>query len=942
MTQPIARLALVLLVTATTAQAAPPMMDDPAHEPYYAVLGPRSSSERADELARLGRESDDPVRAARYFALACHERSISIVDATNKSPECKRAAALARQHGVVDVEACLAYVRGHLLAWQLDIAGAVAELQRAIELGAGLDVDSELGFPVRAARFTLAAIVLEAGQYDVAIAGLADVRRAMVAAGDEHFTAWTDLWQCRAYRRIGELPTARAHCDRARPYAERVDDWDMKVNAGWIEGELEADIGHHEVALARFLDGWHIASRTSGHQLLYPTLLMSVIDQLLALGRNAEATEWFARLEAIPQPAAYLPQLALYRGRIAKTRSDLAAAGVAFEAAASSRMHSIAIQARYELAATRKGLGNVAGARAALEDAIARIETDRAAVGPDQRATFMALHALAYRALIGLLWDESGPAAASRALDVAEAGRARSLLDAVTMSGATGAVATPLSAAQIVASLGPDEVVIDYAVAIDRSFAIAATRGGVVIVPLPEAGGEAALAQRVAFFRQLVAEATTEADIALPARQLHADLVAPVLTALPDHGRDLTTLVVSPDGPLHALPWDALADGERFVVDRYRVVVVPSASVIGRRTPAPASGALVVAMPDAVAGLPPLPRATAEIAAIRRRIAGDITALVGAASTEAAIAAGAGRAAVIHFASHAVVDRAMPLRSALVVASDASSDGRWRADEVYRQQIAADLVVLAACETGIGTSTGGEGVMSLARAFLHAGAGATIATLWPVADDAGPVFADTLYRSLANRDSIAGAATAAKRALRSSGARPADWAAYVVTAAPAAVARIDPGDRSTPSSPTRWPWVAGVGALGALALFAARRRAVIASFAVGTAAAGIALVVVVTRAPDAPRLASTRGESGRGGLVGSDLGARVDGERVTWTVEPGVSYRIAFFSADGRVIDAPGPATPGAAVVPAGAAWGIVEAERDGAAVARPAMIPLR
>jgi CHAT domain-containing protein len=929
---------VVVLVTLTAAaHAAPAMVDDPAHEPYYAVLGPRGGVERADELARLGRESTDPGRAARYFALACHARSFAVVDTMNRSPECKRAAALAARHGLADVDTHLAYVRGHLLAWTVDIAGAVSALRHAIELGKTLDVESERGFPVRAARFTLAAIVLEAGQYDVAIAGLGEVRRAAVAARDEEFTAWTDLWQCRAYRRIGELATARTHCDAARPYAERVDDWNLRMNLGWIEGELEADLGRHDVALARFLEGWDLASRAPGVELFYATLLLSVCDQLLALGRHDEANAWFARLEALPQPATYLPQLAMYRGRIARARDELAAASAAFEAATASRLHPVAIQARYELAATRKALGDIAGARAALEDAIARIETDRAAVGPDQRATFMALHALAYRALIGLVWDEAGPAAASRALDVAEAGRARSLLDAVTMSGAETAAATPLPAAAIVASLAADELVIDYAVAIDRAFAVAATRAGVVIVPLPDAGGEAALAQRVSFFRQLVAEATTDAEIALPARRLHADLIAPVLAALPDRGRDIATLIVSPDGPLHALPWDALAAGDgAFVVDRYRVVVVPSASVIGRRPAAPAAGALVVAMPDAVGGLPPLGRAPAETAAIRRRIGGEVTALVGAASTETAIAGAARGAAVIHFASHAVVDRVMPLRSALVVAADATGDGRWRADEIYRQELAADLVVLAACETGVGTATGGEGVMSLARAFLHAGAGATIATLWPVADDVGPAFADALYRSLANRDSIAGAATTAKRALRASGARPADWAAYVVTAAPRATARVDPGDRSSPAPavPARWPWIAAIAAVGALAVIAARRRALVAAVAGAAAVAGVVAIVVVVRPAQAPKLTVTRG------AAAPAVAAQVEGDRVAWTVEPGVTYRVTFFTADGRALAVPS-LTPGTATVPPGAAWSIVEAERDGVAIARPAMISL-
>jgi CHAT domain-containing protein len=130
------------------------------------------------------------------------------------------------------------------------------------------------------------------------------------------------------------------------------------------------------------------------------------------------------------------------------------------------------------------------------------------------------------------------------------------------------------------------------------------------------------------------------------------------------------------------------------------------------------------------------------------------------------------------------VDEERPLRSALMLSNADGDDGRWTAEDIYRSTLSADLVVLSACSTAAGATAPGEGVMSLSRAFLYAGAGATIATLWSVPDKHGPAFADALYRELANGQPLGAAAAAARRELRRLGAPPRAWAAYVVTGHP--------------------------------------------------------------------------------------------------------------------------------------------------------------
>ena len=86
-------------------------------------------------------------------------------------------------------------------------------------------------------------------------------------------------------------------------------------------------------------------------------------------------------------------------------------------------------------------------------------------------------------------------------------------------------------------------------------------------------------------------------------------------------------------------------------------------------------------------------------------------------------------------------------------------------------------------------------MISLSRAFLHAGAAATVATLWNVSDWVGPAFAARLYDGLLDGDSLGTALTSAKRALRDAGAPPRDWAAYVLAGPPAGRVALTRGAR---------------------------------------------------------------------------------------------------------------------------------------------------
>jgi CHAT domain-containing protein len=94
---------------------------------------------------------------------------------------------------------------------------------------------------------------------------------------------------------------------------------------------------------------------------------------------------------------------------------------------------------------------------------------------------------------------------------------------------------------------------------------------------------------------------------------------------------------------------------------------------------------------------------------------------------------------IVHFATHSLIDNREPELSGLAL-SLVDADGRPRNDgflrlhEIYDLELAADLVVLSACETGTGEEVRGEGLVSLTRAFMYAGVPQMVVSLWKVDD----------------------------------------------------------------------------------------------------------------------------------------------------------------------------------------------------------------
>ncbi|MGH9752236.1 MAG: CHAT domain-containing protein, partial [Blastocatellia bacterium] len=142
---------------------------------------------------------------------------------------------------------------------------------------------------------------------------------------------------------------------------------------------------------------------------------------------------------------------------------------------------------------------------------------------------------------------------------------------------------------------------------------------------------------------------------------------------------------------------------------------------------------------------------------------------------------------ILHFATHGLLNSERPELSGLVFSlidqEGKPQDGFLRLHEVYNLQLNADLVVLSACETGLGKEIKGEGLIGLTRGFMYSGAPRVVASLWNVDDLATAELMKLFYQGMLKDGLPAGAALRAAQ-LELSGqkrwASPYFWAGFVL------------------------------------------------------------------------------------------------------------------------------------------------------------------
>lgn len=328
---------------------------------------------------------------------------------------------------------------------------------------------------------------------------------------------------------------------------------------------------------------------------------------------------------------------------------------------------------------------------------------------------------------------------------------------------------TAVSAGDIRKVLPPKETLVEYFTPGRDMLVFVLTRNDIRAVKLDGTN----VADEIAEFRKALQDPQSGRYLDL-SRALYTKLVTPVESLLADH-----EIIVVPHGALHYLPFNALHDGGKYLIEKKSIRYMPSASVLlylpAEKTAKPGD-ILAFGNPDLGDPGQDLLHAQNEAVAVaktrpRSRV------LLRKEATETALKKFGERFSYIHFATHGQFDADAPLKSALLLAPDRESNGQLTLDKLYSMRLDADLVTLSACETGLGKIAGGDDVVGLTRGFLYAGSRSIVASLWKVDDLATSQLMALFYSRLKDMDKR-GALRSAQLDTRSRYPHPYYWAAF--------------------------------------------------------------------------------------------------------------------------------------------------------------------
>lgn len=554
-------------------------------------------------------------------------------------------------------------------------------------------------------------------------------------------------------------------------------------------------------------------------------------------------------LEALDQREEPLLRLAvrINMGWVHGTLGELDQAAALFqeglETAREMRHPTAEAAALYGLAWLERKRRRPGAAEEKIKAALQVIEAQRAAEKPEVRAAFLGSRQDMYAFLIEILMErhrrEPGVGHDRQAFEVNERALGRSLLDGLGPGGLGQPV--PLAEIQRLALWG-DTLLLAYHLGEDRSYLWAVDGTSLSSYELP---GRAEIEDRVDEVRDLLIGSRlpeNEQRFRRKGAELSRILLDPVAHRLGER-----PLRIAPDGALHSLSFGALPDPARAgrpeeyapLIQRHPVAQIASGSVLaalhrprsGR--PRPTAELALVGNPvcgiedERLAALPPGRRPTLASGATRlgnlfppliysgeeireiRAIAGPGTLTFEGfqARRDLILQGRLGPFRIVHFATHGIVDTEEAGKAALVLSRFNERgdpiEGLLEARDIGSLKLTAELVVLSACETGLGERIPGEGLVGLSHSFLATGAPNVVATLWPVQDRSTAELMKRFYWRLF-RDHMPAPAALRSAQLSVLGdqdgnSAPYYWAGFVVQGAGASVQHRPPPPLRTPA-----------------------------------------------------------------------------------------------------------------------------------------------
>lgn len=398
-----------------------------------------------------------------------------------------------------------------------------------------------------------------------------------------------------------------------------------------------------------------------------------------------------------------------------------------------------------------------------LQHAVDVIEKLRATVPAQElRAAYLSRRVEAHEWLAAALMMQSASPSdtyVERAFNVAERARVRALADLLAEGRAKRRSAQTIdppvarTRAQIAGTLAAGEILLEYLVGEEHAYAWALTRDRLIGFELPAPSELDVNVRRALDY----IDKDDREGLQRIGEELTPSLLGPVIDRLPTVRR----IIFVADGPLQRLPFAALPvpRSNAYLAQQVAISTVGSGSLLELlKRGQGAHGVLALAsthdsgLSDAQSRSTdaPLREVSSEVQDAIRLLNPDDGGQAITDATESSVKkTGWSNYRVIHVAAHSLIDESFPRNSAILLRPEGSEDGALRAAEISQLPVNADLVVLAACRTQFGRILRGEGLLSLARSFMEAGARSVVASLWDVGDRDTRVLMRSFYAGIA-------------------------------------------------------------------------------------------------------------------------------------------------------------------------------------------------
>jgi CHAT domain-containing protein len=333
-----------------------------------------------------------------------------------------------------------------------------------------------------------------------------------------------------------------------------------------------------------------------------------------------------------------------------------------------------------------------------------------------------------------------------------------------------------LTVDQVRQVLPADSVILEYFQIQDGIVVVLLSQDGLEIVPLAKLSEITASLQSLEFQLsklQLDPEyVRTFAGILLKSIRAHLNnlyrmLIEPLRRRM--HARHL---VIAPHGVLHRLPFQALFDGQQYLIDEFTISYAPSASVYAfcqaRSTPRNRKS-LVLGIPDQAA-----PLVQEEVTSIATCLP-NAELLLGPDATAERLREIGKQSQFIHIATHGYFRTDSPMFSGIRLGGSYLS-----LYDLYQLNLPAELIALSGCSTGLNVVAAGDELLGLARGLIHAGAETSLLTLWDVQDRSAAQLMTSFYSQLVSGRTKADALQYAMQRLRLEYPNPYYWAPFVL------------------------------------------------------------------------------------------------------------------------------------------------------------------